>query len=547
MPRPAVDVHRARASGFNPDLAARDNVVMNGIMLGLTPREARKRYESVIEFAELEEFKDLKLKNYSSGMHVRLAFSVAIQVDADILMIDEVLAVGDAAFQQKCFDVFNDLRDRGRTIIFVTHDMGSLQRFCHRALLLERGDPVYLGEPHEVADRYLELNFGRDPESMGAAAEGHAGDGEARVDEVWLENQDGERLSTVPQHQRVTLNARVLFMVDVTDPSASVYIYNEEHRAVVIATTWMDNERTGQFAAGEEVVFCVHVRQRPRPRTLLAGIPARAPRVGPGRDRSLRGQLLVRRHGTRRARWAGRPAGPLGGQPRQRTRRTTDTSMSVQAPPYESLGRPIHGPGALTGDWRRFWHLTFNIAVMQWKLRFFGSALGYLWQLVRPLLLFLVLYVFFTKVAQVGTAVAPATTTTAPSCSASIVLFTFFGEATMGAVRSVVDNEALVRKIQFPRMVIPLSIVLLSFFNLCLNLIVVTIFALLAGVRPMLTWLEVPLIIGAAGRPVARESRCCCRRCSSTSGTSSRSGRCSTRSSSTPRRSSSRSRPSKRI
>ena len=76
--------------------------------------------------------------------------------------------------------------------------------------------------------------------------------------------------------------------------------------------------------------------------------------------------------------------------------------MSVQAPPYESLGRPIHGPGALTGDWRRFWHLTFNIAVMQWKVRFYGSALGYLWQLVRPLLLFLVLYVFFTKIAHVG-------------------------------------------------------------------------------------------------------------------------------------------------
>ena len=149
--------------GFNPDMAARDNVVMNGIMLGLSPKEARKRYESVIEFAELEEFKDLKLKNYSSGMHVRLAFSVAIQVDADILMIDEVLAVGDAAFQQKCFDVFNDLRDRGKTIIFVTHDMGSLQRFCHRALLLERGNPGVPGRaPHEVSDRYLELNFGRD-------------------------------------------------------------------------------------------------------------------------------------------------------------------------------------------------------------------------------------------------------------------------------------------------------------------------------------------------------------------------------------------------
>ena len=182
--------------GFNPEMAARDNVVMNGIMLGLSPREARKRYESVIEFAELQEFKDLKLKNYSSGMHVRLAFSVAVQVDADILMVDEVLAVGDAAFQQKCFDVFNDLRDKGRTIVFVTHDMGALQRFCHRALLLERGNPVYMGEPHEVADRYLEINFGRDPQAIGAGGDGHAGDGEARIAEVWMESETGERLST---------------------------------------------------------------------------------------------------------------------------------------------------------------------------------------------------------------------------------------------------------------------------------------------------------------------------------------------------------------
>jgi ABC-type polysaccharide/polyol phosphate transport system ATPase subunit len=241
--------------GFNQDMAARDNVIMNGIMLGLTPREARKRVDSVIEFAELEEFKDLKLKNYSSGMHVRLAFSVAIQVDADILMIDEVLAVGDAAFQQKCFDVFNDLRDKGRTIVFVTHDMGSLQRFCHRALLLERGTAVYLGEPHEVADRYLELNFGRDPAAATRVPDGHSGDGHARIADVWLESEIGDRLANVPQHQPVALRARVLFMVDVTDPAASVYVYNEEHRAVLIATTAIDNERSGNFEAGEEVVF----------------------------------------------------------------------------------------------------------------------------------------------------------------------------------------------------------------------------------------------------------------------------------------------------
>jgi ABC-type polysaccharide/polyol phosphate transport system ATPase subunit len=241
--------------GFNLDMAARDNVVMNGIMLGLSPREARRRYEQVIDFAELQEFKDLKLKNYSSGMQVRLAFSVAIQVDADILMIDEVLAVGDASFQQKCFDVFNDLRDRGRTIVFVTHDMGALQRFCHRALLLERGDPVYLGDPQAVADRYLELNFGRDPRSMADTADDRPGDGQARIRDLWWEDERGQRLSHVPQRELVTLKARVRFMVDVADPSASLYIYNEEHRAVVIATTWMDNERTGDFEAGEEVEF----------------------------------------------------------------------------------------------------------------------------------------------------------------------------------------------------------------------------------------------------------------------------------------------------
>jgi ABC-type polysaccharide/polyol phosphate transport system ATPase subunit len=241
--------------GFNPDLAARDNVVMNGIMLGLSPREARKRYQSVIEFAELEEFKDLKLKNYSSGMYVRLAFSVAIQVDADILLIDEVLAVGDAAFQQKCFDVFASLRSEGKTIVFVTHDMGSLQRFCHRALLLERGNQVHLGEPHEVADRYLEINFGRDPDAVGEAQDARSGDGEARVIEAWVENERGERSPAVSQGERITLRARVSFMVEVEDPEASVYVLNDEHKAILVASTASAHERSGHFSAGKEAVF----------------------------------------------------------------------------------------------------------------------------------------------------------------------------------------------------------------------------------------------------------------------------------------------------
>ena len=128
--------------GFNPDLAAEDNVVINAVMMGLTRAEARRRFGTMIAFAELEEFVDLKLKNYSSGMTVRLGFAVATQVDADVLLVDEVLAVGDASFQQKCFEVFQRLKDAGKTIVLVTHDMGLVERFCDRAMLIERGRVV---------------------------------------------------------------------------------------------------------------------------------------------------------------------------------------------------------------------------------------------------------------------------------------------------------------------------------------------------------------------------------------------------------------------
>jgi ABC-2 type transport system permease protein len=169
--------------------------------------------------------------------------------------------------------------------------------------------------------------------------------------------------------------------------------------------------------------------------------------------------------------------------------------VSLEEAPYEGLGRPIRGPRALTNDWSRFWHLTYNIARNEFKLRFFGSALGYVWQLVRPLLLFGVLYVFFTQIAHVNSAHTPGQQHYGAQLLGSIVLFTFFGEATAGAVRSVVDRENLVRKIQFPRMVIPLSVVLLALFNLALNLVVVLGFALAEGVQPTISWLELPLIV----------------------------------------------------
>jgi ABC-type multidrug transport system ATPase subunit len=243
--------------GFNPDLAARDNIIMNAIMLGLSPAEARARVDHVIAFAELEEFADLKLKNYSSGMHVRLAFSVMIQVDADILLIDEVLAVGDASFQQKCFDVFTRLREEGKTILFVTHDMGAVERFCHRAMLLERGELVTIGEPHETAASYLELNFARELERRGGTGGRRAGDGSARVEEMWVEDRDGQRTSMVLQGDRCVFKARVRFHETVEDPSFAVSWVNELQQNHFVVNTAVEQERTGRFQAGEEVMFSV--------------------------------------------------------------------------------------------------------------------------------------------------------------------------------------------------------------------------------------------------------------------------------------------------
>ena len=197
--------------GFDPDLTARENVVLNGVMMGLSRAEAEGRLEAVLEFAELEEFVDLKLKNYSSGMMVRLAFSVMVQADADVLLIDEVLAVGDASFQQKCTDVFHEMRDAGKTIVLVTHSMAAVQDFCHRAMLLHDGHIEYIGDPEETARRYFRLNFQEvKGESLGQQVTA-VPEINVRPVEAWLEDADGERITNVevgdPLRMHVVLEA----------------------------------------------------------------------------------------------------------------------------------------------------------------------------------------------------------------------------------------------------------------------------------------------------------------------------------------------------
>src|SRR6059036_2014534 len=142
-------------AGFHPEISGRENVFINGIMLGLTKREVHERFDEIVDFAEMREFIDAPVKTYSSGMYMRLGFAVAIHVDPNVLLIDEVLAVGDEAFTHKCLDKFAEFKRRGRTILLVTHSLGVVERFCDDAVWLDEGTVRAQGDPRRVVDSYL--------------------------------------------------------------------------------------------------------------------------------------------------------------------------------------------------------------------------------------------------------------------------------------------------------------------------------------------------------------------------------------------------------
>ena len=242
--------------GFNPELTARDNAVINAIMLGLTRKEAMDRLEAIIGFAELEEFMDLKLKNFSSGMHVRLAFSVAVQVDADILLIDEVLAVGDASFQQKCFDQFTRLKRAGRTIVFVTHDMGAVEHFCDRAMLMDRGRILSIGDPPAIARKYNELNFRHvrqeavdqgGPETLRRAPV-------AELLSAGFRSETGDPVAAMQQGEPCRIRLEARFHEAAENPIFAVALRNDRGEAAFATSTELRAISTGRFSAGEVAV-----------------------------------------------------------------------------------------------------------------------------------------------------------------------------------------------------------------------------------------------------------------------------------------------------
>ena len=219
--------------GFNPELTGRENVYMNGAMLGFSTAEIDAMYDDIVDFAELHEFMNQKLKNYSSGMQVRLAFSVAIKAQGDILILDEVLAVGDEAFQRKCNDYFQERKKSGKTTILVTHDMGAVKKYCNKAVLIENGLVKAIGSPENVANQYSFDNTA--PLQQGGEA---GGAGKPNQEEqVLVENFQLQLLSSNKLRPQDSIQFQIDFDVrediqtyialSLTDIDRNIWIYND--------------------------------------------------------------------------------------------------------------------------------------------------------------------------------------------------------------------------------------------------------------------------------------------------------------------------------
>jgi ABC-2 type transport system ATP-binding protein len=226
--------------GFNPELTARENVLLNGVLMGLTRRQAQRRLNEVLDFSELGEFVDLKLKNYSSGMMVRLAFATMVEADADIMLIDEVLAVGDAAFAQKCMDVFHARRAQGKTVVLVTHDMATIQSLCHRALLIHDGELRYVGDPEVTALQYFRLNFAGPEDGKPAPERDAVVDVNARVVRAGLLDGDGKPVENLEEGAPIVLDVVLEAARELERPIFVFHVRNAEGVVVAGFTLTLD-------------------------------------------------------------------------------------------------------------------------------------------------------------------------------------------------------------------------------------------------------------------------------------------------------------------
>jgi ABC-2 type transport system ATP-binding protein len=235
--------------GFNPQLTGRENVYLNGALLGFSPAEVEAMYDDIVAFAELEGFMDQKLKNYSSGMQVRIAFSVATRARAEILLIDEVLAVGDVAFQRKCFDHFRALKRAKTTIVFVTHDMRLVREFCDRVILIEEGRILTEGDARHAADEYGRLFATGVTGVTFPGAQGPAerwGEGDIRFSHVSAPD-------TVDESATLVLEMDAVVERPVADATFSVQITNSAGTAILGTSPGQKQRVNGGLTAGERL------------------------------------------------------------------------------------------------------------------------------------------------------------------------------------------------------------------------------------------------------------------------------------------------------
>ncbi len=240
--------------GFSPELTVQENVELYAAVLGYPRREVARRVDEAIAFAGLERFRDAKLKNLSTGMRARLGFSTALQAESDIMLLDEILAVGDADFQLKCLDVFEEFKQQRRTMVLVTHDLGQVQRFCDEAVLIADGRVAARGDPDGVITQYLRT-VGQMPVALPEldALQRRGGSGHMRVVRAWIEDELGHTVGRVRAGDRAVVVVQYEVADDLREPNVGLAVKSEDGTSVWSVNTHWDGTRTQDVRAGQQV------------------------------------------------------------------------------------------------------------------------------------------------------------------------------------------------------------------------------------------------------------------------------------------------------
>lgn len=242
-------------AGFNPEFTGRENVFLNGELQGFSPSRIAELFPSIAAFADIGDFIDRPMKEYSSGMYVRLAFAAAIHAEPEILIVDEALAVGDVRFANRCIRRLEELKDSGATILFVSHDLGLVKRLADRAALLIQGKVDTLGHPNDVVNRYVGLVL--DPESADDEERTHArhGDGTSRIESVRLLDANSEERAVFNRGDEITVELNIVFRRATADPMAGILLRNRLGIDIYGTNTRVEGVQLGSFAAGVRLLL----------------------------------------------------------------------------------------------------------------------------------------------------------------------------------------------------------------------------------------------------------------------------------------------------